>query len=92
MSEFTKDPAARVDFAVDFAAYLAPNETIVGMPIWSVIPDGELTLDAPALSEAKARIFADGGIVGHRYRVSVRISTSQGRIDERQFDIKIVDH
>lgn len=89
MSFYLKDPQSRVDYSIDWAGYL-DGQTIAASS-WSTLPD---EADGIAVEEASfdlnrtaARI--GGGIVGHCYTVSNRVTLSDGSSDERSITLRV---
>lgn len=82
-----KDPAAVLDYEFDWSAWLAEGETFVGQPEVTVDagltlnPDGKVTTAA----DGKVTFWLGGGTPRTTYTVACRVTTSQGRTDERSF-------
>ena len=87
MGMFLKDPAARLDYAVEWSATNLGTATIVSSS-WDVEPAG-LTVSAQALSGSRTAATLDGGVPGLVYRVVNRIALSDGRSDDRALVIRI---
>lgn len=87
---FTHDPAAVLDYALDWSTWLADGETVTAAT-W-VVPAG-LTQSAPSPSHTgtSATIWVTGGTVGQSYRLTNHITTSQGRQDERSITLVVRD-
>ena len=92
MSLRTKDPDSVLDWKVDWAGYLQEGETITDSQ-WLVGPeeDGGISLGKKDHSETAAKAFLSGGIAGHVYRVTNRITTSFDRTDERSLMVRVVE-
>ncbi len=88
MKTFPKDSDALSDFSVDWSSWLATGETI-STSEWTV-PSG-LTEGATTESSGVATVWLSGGAVGTTYRVSNKISTSESRVDERSFFVRVTD-
>ena len=94
MSEqFLKDPNAVIDYAVDWTAnYLLVGEQVTTSN-WEIVPSGamsDLVIDnVPLLLSGVASVFISGGITGKVYRLINRISTDQGRTDDRTITIRV---
>ncbi|GAB3884691.1 phage fiber-tail adaptor protein [Terrabacter terrigena] len=86
-----KDPQAKLDYAVDWTAWLQPSETIT-TSTWTV-PAGLTKASSPAESVVggKATVWLSGGTAGTRYDVTNHIITNQGREDERTLVILVND-
>lgn len=78
-----KSPDAVLDYAFDWSAWLATNETISGAAV--TVPTG-ITLSQPASINAGVVTFwLSGGTAGIGYSIVCQITTSQGRTDSRSF-------
>ena len=88
MSTWLKDPDSTLDHAWDYAAWLAEDEAIVEHQI--IVASGDVTIDSSSeqdgtvtawLSQAEPRTA----------RVTCRITTSQGRTDDRTITLTVRD-
>lgn len=86
MARMIKDPNSRLDFGIDWTAWLEATETIVDST-W-LPPDG-LTTETPSVTGGKTVVWVTGGTVSQTYRLTNRITTSAGRIDDRSLTIYI---
>ena len=89
MSFYLKDPQSRVDYAIDWSAYLA-GHTIAGSA-WSVSPDepGGVAVDASGFAPAQTSATLTGGVAGHVYSVSNHVTLSDGRSDDRSLTLRV---
>ena len=90
MTVLLKDPNASLDYSVDWSTYLEVGETLAGSA-WQIDPAGELAYGAASFGATSATATLSGGVVGHVYRVSNRVTTSLGRIDDRSFILRVED-
>lgn len=90
MTVHAKDPQAVLDYSIDWSVYLAADEALIASS-WHVVPEGELTLSAMAYDSSSTTVTASGGVAGHVYRVTNRITTSLGRSDDRSITIRAVE-
>ena len=90
MSQFIKDPDARVDYAIDWSDATSAGTAIADSQ-WSVAPvepDG-VTIEAHGFELVRATVTLSGGIAGHVYRIANRITLADGNIDERSLVIRV---
>ncbi|MBV8971642.1 MAG: hypothetical protein JO290_05060 [Sphingomonadaceae bacterium] len=87
MGMFLKDPAARLDYAVDWSADFLNGATIVASD-WDVEPPGIAIGGATATATRTGATF-DGGTAGTVYRVVNRITLSDGRRDDRALVVRV---
>jgi hypothetical protein len=105
IKKLQKDPEAKLDYLMDFAAktnnrpgaisdYLqvVGGESIVSATVVSSKP-AELVVVSSALTDANTSVtfWLDGGTVGKEYIVVVSIITSMGREDDRSVKIQVVN-
>jgi hypothetical protein len=91
MSFLMKDPAAVLDYSIDWGAeYLSEGEMLAAST-WSVIPDepGGVTVAGSDFDPFTTTVEAAGGVAGHMYRLVNLITTGSGRIDERSIAIRV---
>jgi hypothetical protein len=96
---FAKDPQANLDYSIDWdhnvagaasgTGYLGASETISSSS-WSVSPSG-LTVGSTANDGKKTTVWLSSGSAGTNYSVTNTITTSQGRTDERSFDVECIN-
>ncbi|ETI65078.1 hypothetical protein C100_03845 [Sphingobium sp. C100] len=89
MSLIVKDPQARIDHAIDWSAYLAGQSLIASG--WTVGPDepGGVTVEATVFEAQRSSARLAGGMVGRLYRLTNRVTLSDGQMDERSVTIRV---
>ncbi|BBE32905.1 hypothetical protein [Sphingosinicella microcystinivorans] len=90
MGFYLKDPGARIDYTVDWAAGYLAGDTIAAS-VWIVAPEepGGIAVDGAASEAGRASATLQGGIPGHVYRVTNRVTLTSGRIEERALSIRV---
>lgn len=90
MTMMVKDPDARIDIEFDWRAAYPDGQAVIASS-WTVVPDEPDGVVVPAaahdLTQATATLA--GGISGHVYRVTNRVTMSDGQIDERSLTIRV---
>lgn len=87
MAVFVKDPDAVLDFGVEWVDWLEDGETITSST-WSVSPSG-LTLGEETFNGHATVVWTSGGSEGTTYALTNRVTTSDGRTDDRTLYIRI---
>lgn len=77
-----KDPEAVLDYGMDWSEWLEADETIAGTPTVTASPDG-LAISQVSHANGIVSWRVSGGSLRKSYAVTVRITTTRGRIDER---------
>lgn len=83
---YKKDPNATLDYAVDWSPWLGDDDALATSTF--VVPAG-LTKMSEGWAGDVAVVWLSGGTLGETYRVVCRITTSDGRGDDRSFLVKI---
>lgn len=83
-----KDPDATLDYQWDWTAWVADNETIDTVT-W-IVPTG-ITQGDTTKTDTTATIWLSGGTLGESYDITCRITTNQGRTDDRTETITIIE-
>lgn len=91
MTLLLKDPDAVLDYAVDWGSeYLGEGDLLVDSQ-WSVTPDegGGLTIAGNNFDSSVSTVKLGGGVRGHVYRLTNRVTTESGRIDDRSIVLRV---
>lgn len=83
LGRFTKQPAERKRYSIDYSDWLDTGETI-STATFAVAPTGALEVDAYTIGSPATSVvfFVNGGTSGVTYKVTVTITTSGGQIKE----------
>jgi len=88
MQVYVKDPGAVLDYSIDWGAgYLQSGETL-SSSIWTIFP-ADMTQNSASNAAGVTSITVSGGAVGQIYQLTNRITTSQGRTDERSITVRV---
>lgn len=87
IKKFIKDPNARLDYTIDWTAWLAGNgDTISGATVQN--PPSGLTVTTPLTwTSTQTTVWISGGTAGSSYDVTIHITTTGGRQDDRTITI-----
>lgn len=81
---YLKDPSAVLDYVVDWGTWMATGDTITTSEF---IAETGITVDSDDHDDTTATVWLSGGTVGEIYEVTNRITTDQGRTDDRTIRI-----
>lgn len=92
MAIFVKDPAATVDFAIDWTAGYLEGQTIVSS-VWRVVPssDGAIVVAGSSVAPGRTTVTLSGGRPGCLYQVTNNVGFSDSRSDERSLVLRVED-
>lgn len=95
-----KDPSANLPYAINWADWLTNEDDTLATADWTVpagLVKGDeeiaagVTKDGDTVPNAKAIVWLSGGTAGTTYRVSCRLTTAGGRVDDRSLSIYVMD-
>lgn len=89
-SRIAHDPQAKLDYAVDWSAWLQSGETI-NASTWTVPAGITQSTPEPSNTATVATIWLTGGTIGQLYAVTNHITTSMGREDDRSLFLRVVE-
>ncbi len=93
MTLFLKDPGASLVHSVDWdAGYLAGRSIVASL--WTVLPvagESPLAVDQTQIIGGMTRARLTGGQAGKLYRVTNRITLTDGGMDERTLHVRVED-
>lgn len=89
--DYTKDPDAHLDYGHDWTPWL-DGDTLADST-WLITPTtlSPLLPAATSHSATGATVWLSGGLTGTRYRVTNRVTTAAGRIEDRSFLVTIAE-
>lgn len=85
---YTMDSDAVLDFAWDWSQWLSNLETISSSVVTA---SAGITVNSTTNTTTKATVWLSGGTAGRPYEVANRITTNQGRTDERTITIRVTN-
>lgn len=85
---YTMDSDAVLDFAWDWSQWLGNLETISSS---TVTASPGITVNSTSNTTDKVTVWLSGGTAGQPYTVANRITTNQGRTDERTITIRVTN-
>ena len=90
MTLLLKDPAAALDYAVDWGAEYLDDDAIASSS-WSVTPVeiGGISVIDNSFDRSVATVTADGGVVGHVYQLTNNVVMTSGLIDSRSVVLRV---
>ncbi len=85
---FSKQPGDTVDIDVDLSQWLPGSDTILNA---SATADAGITLGVTAINPTPKIVkqWVSGGTTGNRYKVTLTITSAEGRVKEVEFYVKV---
>lgn len=90
LGTFKKQPADKLDYAIDFSGSLPEGDAISNATV--TIDQAGLTQHGEALvNDRTVKVWFSAGTNGTTYKVTVTATSTQGRIKQNEFRIKVKD-
>jgi hypothetical protein len=96
LERFAKQPAEVKDYDVDYAPWLDPmTDTILSSTqtvVCTTTPgDTALVINSVALAPKTLKLWIAGGTDGEKYKITIRVTTAGGRVDESELLFTVKD-
>ena len=95
LAKYEKQPAEVKDYDIDYAEWLGPVGDTVATATTTVTCDTEpvptLEIDSIMKSTTAVKLWVSGGTAGVRYKVTVKMTTAGGRLDESELVFTVKD-
>jgi hypothetical protein len=86
-SQFIKDPNAVLDYQWDWTDWLPAGDTITTANV--SITSGDVTLNSQSNTTTAVTAWISAGTAGTEATLVARVTTAQGRTDDRTIGLKI---
>jgi hypothetical protein len=88
MEEFIQDPDARLDYKIDWTAWLGADT--IAVSLW-MLDTANLTIYDESNDTVKAVVWLTDGVNGSSCLVTNRITTAAERINDQSFIVRVRD-
>lgn len=90
LGSYVKQPADVLDYDVDYTDFLNGEDTLSTKTV-TVSPTG-LTVDSSVIAGDRVKVWLSGGTNGITYKVTVTATTTDGRVKQDEFKVKVKDY
>ena len=90
LGTFIKQPADITDYDVEYQEWLPAGDILLDTQV-TVAPD-TITIQSARVVDQRVNIWLEGGEVGTTYKFTVTTTTTQGRVRQDEFRVKIKDY
>ena len=95
MNLFTKQPADVLDYDLDFSDWLTGSDSITGAVATPSASDpvdpADLIVQSVQIVGQTVKVWVSAGVNGQNYKVTSTITTSEGRVKQLEFKIRVKD-
>lgn len=89
LGTFQKQPAELIDYDVDYSEWLTTGDNVQSADV-SVLPSG-LVIESTFINDPRIKIWISGGTDKVNYKITVTMTTADGRIKQDEFKINVKD-
>ena len=91
LGTFIKQPSDVNDYDVEYQDWLSGNDTVANAVV-TVDPDGNLAIDNVFVVSPRINIWLSGGLNGATYKLTVTVTTTEGRVRQDEFRVKVKEY
>jgi len=92
MSNFIKQPNEKYPISIDYSAVLNESETISSREVIGYLGDTDVTaiiIDSSSISGDDILVVVKAGDAGNTYKITVRATTSDGNVYEKDVEMYV---
>jgi len=89
LGNFNKQPVEVIDYDIDYSEWLTAGDNVQSAVV-NVEPTG-ITIESVFVNDPRVKIWVSGGANGTTYKLTVTITTADGRVKQDEFKIKVKD-
>lgn len=90
LGTYTKQPADVLDYDVDYSEFLAGIDTLANKTV--VATPAGINVDQSFIVGGRIKVWLSGGTNGVTYKITVTATTSDGRVKQDEFKVKVKDY
>jgi len=81
-------PDESLDYDLDYTDWLTTNDNVSSATV-AVTPADELAATLVQINDPRVKVWLEGGVDGTTYKVSVTMTTADGRVKQDEFKIRV---
>lgn len=89
LGTFSKQPVEVLDYDIDCSEWLVSDDALASAT--AVVDTAGLTVDSVLISSPRVKVWLSGGTNGATYKVTVTITTDDGRVKQVEFRVRVKD-
>ncbi len=87
LGNFTKQPVEVKDYDIDYSEWLTTKDNVQSATV-EVAPTG-LTIEATYINDPRIKVWVAGGTDGTQYKLTVTMTSADGRVKQDEFKIRV---
>lgn len=89
LGNFNKQPVEVKDYDIDYSEWLTDGDSVQSATV-VVAPTG-LVVDSVFINDPRVKVWLSGGTSGTQYKLTVTMTTADGRVKEDEFKVRVKD-
>lgn len=89
LGSFNKQPAETLDYDIDYSDWLTPGDNLQHADV--VVEPAGVVVDSVFINEPRVKIWLSGGTHGTTCKVTVTLTTADGRVKQDEFKLRVKD-
>ena len=89
LGTFSKQPVEVLDYDIDCSEWLVSDDELTSAT--AVVEPVGVTADSVLVSSPRVKVWLSGGTNGATYKVTVTITTDDGRVKQVEFRVRVRD-
>lgn len=89
LGTFSKQPVEVLDYDIDCSEWLVSDDALASAT--AVVDGTGLIVDSVLISSPRVKVWLSGGTNGSTYKVTVTITTEDGRVKQVEFRVRVRD-
>jgi hypothetical protein len=88
LGTFAMQPDESLDYDLDYTDWLTTGDNVSSATV-AVTPADELAATLVQINDPRVKVWLEGGTDGTTYKVSVTMTTADGRVKQDEFKIRV---
>lgn len=90
LATYTKQPADVLDYDVEYSDFMGGIDALSSKTV-TATPTG-INVDSSSIVGTRVKVWLSGGTNGVTYKITVTATTSDGRVKQDEFKVKVKDY
>jgi len=89
LGNFTKQPVEVKDYDIDYSEWLTAGDNVQSATV--VVAPAGLTVESVFVNDPRVKIWVSGGTDTLQYKLTVTMTSADGRVKQDEFKIRVKD-
>lgn len=89
LGSYSKQPVEVLDYDIDYSQWLTAGDNVESVTV-GIAPPG-LVLESTFINDPRVKLWLSGGENGARYKLTVTMTSADGRVKQDEFNLKVKD-